>query len=311
MVSAIDPKKIPVRGRGPWAGFWRDRSNDQDDRNDDGEEGGMDAGGDMGGDGGGGGGGESYSPADDLIKSRLNEGSVSDYPEYVKARDAARAGRRSEKLDAIHKVATDHGYIKSSENKFIPQQHSTYNHPSGNKIHVNNYKGTWQFSSAQGSSISNLYGRRDLGAVLKAYHPDSLVGESKVVGRVSDYPKYVKARDAARNSRRSTKGLANIPDNHSGYYDDGFGGEIHHADASEIAGQWHGGQWSNLYKLASTGHVDSSTEQEVSSLLNDISKNPSKYPEDGQADYDNHTQIKRLHNYVVSRIKMGHHGRLV
>lgn len=103
MVSAIDPKKIPVRGRGPWAGFWRDRSNDKDDRDDDSDEGGMDAGGDMGGDGGGGdggGGGESYSPADYLIKSRLSEGSVSDYPEYVKARDAARADRLKSRTGA-------------------------------------------------------------------------------------------------------------------------------------------------------------------------------------------------------------------
>jgi hypothetical protein len=202
MVGTLGSKKVPVRGLGPWAGFWRDRSNDEDDRDDDGDESGMDVGGDMGG-GGDGGGGESYSPADELIKSRLSE------------------------------------------------------------------------------------------------------------ARVSDYPKYVKARDTARANRRSNKGIANIPDDHSGYYDDGFGGEIHHSDASEIAGQWHSGQWSPLYALASTGHVDSSTEQEVSSLLNDISKNPSKYPEDDHDDYDNHTQIKRLHNYVVSRIKMGHHGRLV
>lgn len=210
MIGAMDPKKLPIRGRGPWAGFWRDRSNDQDDRDDDGDEGGMDAGGDMGGDGGGGdggGGGESYTPADDLIKARLSE--------------------------------------------------------------------------------------------------------SKVVGHVSNYPKYVKSRDAARVSRHSNKGLANIPDAHSGYYDDGLGGEIHHMDAAEIASQWHDGQRSSLYALASTGHVDSSTEQEVSSLLNDVSKNPSSYPEDDKDDYDNHTQIKRLHNYVTSRIKMGHHGRLV
>ena len=139
----------------------------------------------------------------------------------------------------------------------------------------------------------------------------SRLSESKVVGHVSNYPKYVKSRDAARASRHSNKGLAKIPDAHSGYYDDGLGGEIHHTDASEIASQWHDGQRSSLYALASTGHVDSSTEQEVSSLLNDVSKNPSSYPEDDKDDYDNHTQIKRLHNYVTSRIKMGHHGRLV
>lgn len=116
-------------------------------------------------------------------------------------------------------------------------------------------------------------------------------------------------------AKKRGDGIARIPDSHSGYYPDGYGSEIHHVDARDIASQWHGGQASALYALSSTGHVDRDTEFEIAKVKADVKKNPHMYPEDDPDDadsegYDNYTQLDRLHNYVKARLKAGHQGRL-
>lgn len=65
------------------------------------------------------------------------------------------------------------------------------------------------------------------------------------------------------------------------------------AKAREIAGWWHGGQWSPLYAFASSGHVNRETLREARECLRDV--NPSHTRDD----------IRHLHVLIAYLERVG------
>jgi hypothetical protein len=77
--------------------------------------------------------------------------------------------------------------------------------------------------------------------------------------------------------------------------------EYHRADAMHYAQYWHGGQFTELYKLSSSGEVDDI--QDLLSEIVDCEKLLGKLPDEENEELDNYSQIDCLKGYAMALAK--------